>query len=114
LYGIYNNNSGSFGGGDYSYIPLCYNGYFVNYSNGGVSGKFIIYNTRQTTHIKNYEFWITGYLYTSGYLGYHHGGGFWDGTPSGVSGITNTIDGMQINAQSGNLSSGSVTLYGFN
>lgn len=114
LYGIYNTNNGAFYGGDYSNAPLCPNTYWVNYSNGGVSGRFTVYNTRQTTNIKAYEFVITGYLYTSGYLGYHTGGGFWDGTPSGVSGITNTIDGMQINASSGNISSGSIALYGFN
>lgn len=110
-----NNNSGNYGGANYNYIPLTYPGAFENTPAGsGISGFFRIYDCRNTSYHKNYEYntfgqftisTLTGYIYT------YTGGGFYqDASNNGLA----KMDGITIAASSGNLSSGTVTLYGWN
>jgi hypothetical protein len=111
LYSLLSNNSGINYGGNYNYIPLTYPGHFVNYAGGGISGSFKIYDCRRNILLKNYELNMHGYMYSSGYNGINIGGGFYnDSTNDG----TLTVQGIVIAASAGNLSSGTISLYGWN
>lgn len=112
-HGIFSNNSGNQYGGNATYIPLSYPAYFINNAGGGMSGYLKVYDARNASAStwKNYE-WVThGYTWTTGGGATHEGGGFYnDASNNGLA----KCDGILIYASSGNLSTGTITLYGWN